>query len=295
MLVNFILVAIILGVVLGIAAAWVIADQVIRSPREVRPDDWKAYTLQPEDVQFTATDGVALSGAFIRGDHAATIILLHGYGHSKAQLLPQAKILHDAGFSVFLFDFRGSGESGGDFITFGEEETRDLAGAVRYLHTRKDVDHQRLGIFGFSMGGSVALLKGSELPEVKAFVVDSSYAEFRSLIEGNFREYLGRMPFFPLGTLVLYIIKVRTGAYLHELRPWQAAKKLTHAPLLIIHGTKDATVPVWDAMRVQASTQSPTELMLVQGASHTTTYTSSREPYRRKLVDFFRTHLLENA
>lgn len=293
MLVNLLLVVVVMGVVLGIAAAWVIADQVIRSPRELRPDDWKAYTLQPEFVRFTATDGVTLSGAFIRGRQRATLLLLHGYGHSKVQLLPQAKLLHDAGFNVFLFDFRGSGESGGDFITFGEEEQRDLTGAVRYLHSRSDVDHQHLGIFGYSMGGSVALLKGSELPEVKAIAVDSSYAEFRSLIEGNFRAYLGRMPFFPLGTLVLYIIKVRTGAYLHDVRPWQAAKKISNIPLLIIHGTKDATVPVWDAMRVQASAQGPTELLLVQGAGHTTTYATAGQKYSRKLVDFFSTHLLE--
>ncbi len=293
MLLNFLFIAFIVGAVSFIAAAWKVADSIIQSPREVRPDDWGKAGLHPEFVRFQATDGTTLAGAFIPGTTRGTIILLHGYGHSKTQLIPQAKLLHDAGFNTFLFDFRGSGESGGEFITFGEEETRDLAGAVRYVHTRKDVDHNRIGILGYSMGGSVALLKSGDLHEIRAIVVDSSYAEFRSLIESNFREYLGRLPFFPFGTLVLYIIKVRTGAYVEDVRPLRHMQTLQQVPLLFIHGTKDRTVPVWDAMRLHASARGPAELMIVPGAGHAGTYTDSTVKYTQKVVSFFRTHLLE--
>lgn len=293
MILNFLFIAFIVGTVVFIAAAWRVADSIIQSPREVRPDDWGNAGLYPELVRFQATDGVSLAGAFIPGTTRATVILLHGYGHSKTQLIPQAKLLHDAGFNTFLFDFRGSGESGGEFITFGEEETRDLAGAVRYVHTRQDVDHNRLGLLGYSMGGSVALLKSGDLHEIRAIVVDSSYAEFRSLIESNFKEYLGRLPFFPFGSLVLYIIKVRTGAYVEDVRPLRHLHTLQHIPLLFIHGTKDRTVPVWDAMRMHASAKGPAELMIVQDAGHKGTYTDGMEKYSRKVINFFRTHLLE--
>ena len=291
MVFNLIFIALIIAVVAFIAAAWRIADSVIKSPREVRPDDWQAAGLTPEFLRFPAGDGVELAGAFVRGTNPATILLLHGYGHSKTQLLPQAKFLHAAGFSLFLFDFRGSGESGGEFITFGEEEKFDLTGAVRYLHSRQDVDHRRLGIFGFSMGGSVALLTSAGLPEVRAIAVDSSYGEFRSLIESNFREYLGKLPFFPLGNLVLYLIKVRTGAYFGDIRPSAHLKKLKDIPLLLIHGTHDKTIPVWDTLRMHATASGPAELMIVKGAGHTGTYTTAGEKYSTKLVDFFRTHL----
>jgi len=293
MLLNFIFIALIIAVVGFIVAAWKVADSIIQSPREVRPDDWDKAGMHPEFVRFKATDGVSLAGAFIPGTNRATIILLHGYGHSKTQLIPQAKLLHDAGFNTLLFDFRASGESGGEFITFGQEETRDLEGAVQYIHTRQDVDHNQIGLLGYSMGGSVAILKSGDLHEVRAIVVDSSYAEFRSLIEGNFREYLGRLPFFPFGSLVLYIIKVRTGAYVEDVRPLKHLHTLQDIPLLFIHGTKDRTVPVWDAMRMHASTSGPAELMIVQGAGHKGTYVDGTERYSRKVISFFKTHLLE--
>lgn len=293
MLLNFLFIAFIIGIVGFIVAAWKVADGIIQSPRELRPEDWGKAGMHPEFVRFQATDGVSLAGAFISGVTKATVILLHGYGHSKTQLIPQAKLLNEAGFNTFLFDFRGSGESGGEFITFGKEETHDLAGAVRYIHTRQGIDHNRIGLLGYSMGGSVAILKSGDLHEVRAIVVDSSYAEFRSLIEANFREYLGRLPFFPFGSLILYIIKVRTGAYIEDVRPLRHMKTLQNVPLLFIHGTKDTTVPVWDAMRMHAGASGPAELMIVQGAGHTGTYTAGTEKYSRKVIDFFRTHLLE--
>ncbi|MFA6953229.1 MAG: alpha/beta fold hydrolase [Patescibacteria group bacterium] len=287
------MIIILAGVVLIILIAWYISTIIIKQPREVRPQDWKKYKLKPEFLKFPANDGLELSGAFISGSNRATIVLLHGYGHSKTQLLPQACFLNQAGYNVFVFDFRGSGESGGEYITFGEEEQKDLTGAIKYLHTRKDIDHGRIGIFGYSMGGSVALLKGGEFSEVRAYVLDSSYGEFRSLIEMNFKEYLGGVPFFPLGYLVLYMIKVRTGAYFDDIRPLKSLTKLKNTPLLIIHGMQDKRVPVWDAMKMQANARGPAELMLVKGADHYTTYSTAGEEYAKKVLGFFQTNLLE--
>jgi uncharacterized protein len=293
MILNLIFLVLLITFTLMVVAAWQIAEKIIRSPREVRPEDWAKLKLKPEFVNFSATDGVRISGAFIKGYSPATIILLHGYGHSKTQLLPQAVFLNHAGFNILSFDFRASGESGGDYITFGHEETRDLEGAVNYLHTRKDVDPDKLGIFGFSMGGSVAVLKGGDLKGLKAIVVNSSYSEFRSLIELNFQENAGHMPFFPLGNLILYIIKVRTGAYFSEIQPLKHMRSLGNIPLLFIHGTKDRTVPVWDAVRMHSGSYGPAELMLVQGAGHNDTYTSQKDVYEKKITSFFKTHLLE--
>ncbi|RJO59171.1 alpha/beta fold hydrolase [Candidatus Parcubacteria bacterium] len=292
MFVNLILIFILLLLIAMIVAAWAVASMIIKQPREVKPQDWQAHNLRPELVNFEATDGIKLAGAFLAGKNRATIILLHGYGHSKTQLLPQACFLNQAGFNVLLFDFRGSGESAGEFITFGEDEQKDLAGAVAYLHSRKDLDHNRIGVFGYSMGGSVAILKSGEISEIRALVVDSSYAEFRALIESNLKEYLGGLPFFPLGYLILYMIKVRTGAYFSDIQPVRRLANLKNTPLLIIHGTQDKTVPVWEAMKIHASAHGPAELMLVKGADHAGTYSVAGEKYVEKIVGFFRTHLL---
>ena len=293
MILNLFFIVCTLALVAFVISAWRIASGVIRQPREVLHEDWNTAGLHPEFVRFASADGTSLAGAFLRGTNRATIVLLHGYGDSKTQLLPQAKFLLAEGFNIFLFDFRASGESDGEYITLGLDEQQDLAGAICYLHTRKDIDHGRIGVFGFSMGGSVALLKAGDLPEIRAVAVDSSYAEVKSVIQANFREYLGRFTFFPLGTLVLYIIKVRTGAYLSDIRPLKHMHRLHDIPLLFIHGTKDVTVPVWDAMRMQGSATGPTDMFIIEGAGHHTTRAMAGEQYTKKLVGFFRTHLLD--
>ena len=62
--------------------------------------------------------------------------------------------LHDAGYSVLLFDLRSSGESEGDAVTFGFRERGDVQGAVRYLKERWDADGENVGALGLSHGRS---------------------------------------------------------------------------------------------------------------------------------------------
>lgn len=147
-----ILFGLILLLFLSVGLAWFISSRVIMQPREIHPEEWKQYQLKPEKVSFSTTDGLKLAGALIAGTNDATIILLHGYGRSKEQMLPQASMLNREGFGILIFDFRASGESEGKYITFGGKEQRDLVAAVHYLNSRNDIDMSRIGLLGFSMG-----------------------------------------------------------------------------------------------------------------------------------------------
>ncbi len=86
--------------------------------------------------------------------------------------LPVTKALHDAGFHVLLFDLRLHGESGKSrhLVTFGPIEARDFIGAVNYLRSRADVDGQRIGALGISMGGSIALHGAPDCQPIKALL-----------------------------------------------------------------------------------------------------------------------------
>ena len=86
--------------------------------------------------------------------------------------LPPTKALHDAGFNVLLFDLSNHGESGRRLpLTFGPFEARDFVGAVRYLRTRPDVDGDRIGVVGTSMGGNIALIGSVECLPIKAMLL----------------------------------------------------------------------------------------------------------------------------
>ncbi|MFA6908685.1 MAG: alpha/beta hydrolase [Patescibacteria group bacterium] len=268
------------------------AERVIRQPRELRPDELKKYDLKGESVSFFSKDGLKLAGIFFRGTSPATVILLHGFSRSKEQLLPQAAFLHKAGFSILLFDFRASGESEGAYITFGQKEQHDLEGALRYLRTRSDVDMRRLGVFGFSMGGAVALLALGKFPEIKAVIVNSTFSRMVAVIRQNFRAYLPKVPFFPFGWIVLLYIKLRTGVYFPNINPYKALRTMDPRPLLIIHGTKDERIPFREALELFDSRKDHSELWSVDGADHHGTYTVAAREYESKVTSFFSRHLL---
>jgi uncharacterized protein len=124
------------------------------------------------DVTFTAVDNVTLSGWYIASQNGAAVILLHGYNGHRAMMLPQAKLLADQGYGVLLYDLRGHSESGGDYRSYGWQDTQDVTAALTFLRRQPEVDGERIGIFGFSVGGQVALRAAVADPAIKAVVAD---------------------------------------------------------------------------------------------------------------------------
>jgi pimeloyl-ACP methyl ester carboxylesterase len=127
--------------------------------------------LVPEEVTVESSTGAKLAGRFFPGRTEATVILLHGYGGNQDEMLPVASTLHDGGYSVFSFDQRGCGRSTGE-VTFGASEQDDLRSVVDYLVTRADVNSERIGALGFSMGGATTLMAAADDQRVKAVVAD---------------------------------------------------------------------------------------------------------------------------
>src|SRR5262245_22704814 len=73
--------------------------------------------LPAEQVTIASSSGATLSGWFIAGQHGGgAVVLMHGVQGNRLSMLPRARFLHAAGFSVLLFDFQAHGESTGDRI-----------------------------------------------------------------------------------------------------------------------------------------------------------------------------------
>ena len=285
-----------LGILLffSFGLAWYISTKIILKPREIRKEDWKKYALWPQEITFSASDNLKLSGVFIQGSNDITIILLHGYGRSKEQLLPQAKFLNKDGYNIFMFDFRGSGESEGKYITFGQREQLDLEGALEYLKSRDDVNLDKLGLLGFSMGGAVAIMKSGDLPQIKAILISSVYANFKTVIWENFQRYLKCIPFFPIGYFTIWVIKYRTGCYLPTISPIRYIHKLKARPLMIIHSAYDKRIPIEHALEFFRQAPWLKEFWLVRNAQHEDIYTITKNQYEEKVLNFFKTYLKES-
>jgi pimeloyl-ACP methyl ester carboxylesterase len=145
--------------------------------------------LPVESTTFTAADGVELQGWFIPVESSASapaITLVHGWPWNRCgnqagslplpdatvDLLPLAQALHTAGYHVLMFDLRNHGLSDArPPVTFGLAEARDLVAAVAWLRARPEVDGDRLGLIGFSMGANTVLYGLREVQPVRAAVL----------------------------------------------------------------------------------------------------------------------------
>ncbi|HXG53127.1 MAG TPA: alpha/beta fold hydrolase [candidate division Zixibacteria bacterium] len=215
----------------------------VRPPKLVSRITPENLGLAYEAVSFTTEDGVELSGWFIPatgGKTNKTVIGLHGYPADKGNILPVLAFLA-ARYNLMLFDFRYLGASGGRYTTIGARETRDLAAAVAFLRSRGITE---VGVWGFSMGGAVALMAAPDLPEIRAVVSESSYARLDLLAPVLFRIPLLR---YPLGWLTGLWARVLLGIDLAKVSPMESARRL-RVPALILHSRNDHVIPFEHAL-----------------------------------------------
>ena len=197
------------------------------------------FGLPSESVRFEATDGMRLEGWKIPADPARPwVILCHGVGSNRSDLLEIAQGLHGAGFNVFLFDFRAHGISRGVVTSFGWLEQRDLEGALAFLGRQPEIPARPYGIFGISMGGSVALMVASRDERLGAVAVDSPYTDLEETL-GRHLTLMYPLPRVPFLWCVLATYRLRFGVWPRKLSPTQSASRLSPCALLLIHGAHD--------------------------------------------------------
>lgn len=101
------------------------------------------------------------------------VLICHGLaGHKTGKYrlyVILAERLSKLGIASLRIDFRGSGDSEGNFseVTL-ESEVSDAILALNYLRNRQDVDQSRIGVFGRSVGGTVALMTAHKAGPVKS-------------------------------------------------------------------------------------------------------------------------------
>lgn len=113
--------------------------------------------LAYDDVTLRTSDGVELAGWWVAPRNGAAVVVLHGAGSTRTAALDQAGVLARAGFGVLLVDARGHGESEGRGMDLGWWGERDAAAAVDVALAQPDVEANRVGLLGLSMGGEEAI------------------------------------------------------------------------------------------------------------------------------------------
>ena len=130
-----------------------------------------------EDVTFRTSDGLQLAGWYVPSKNRAAVIVFPAQGRNGPQ--EHVRLLARHGYGVVIFDPRGTGESEGDPYRWGGE--KDVKAALAFLRSRRDVDPERIGGLGLSLGGELMLQTAGETTALKAVV--SEGAGVRSIRE----------------------------------------------------------------------------------------------------------------
>ena len=272
-------------------AAWLISQRVLHPKPKVEDHDLSHFDLPAEEVSFPSRDGTRLGGWYIPTPASAApspgIALSHGWGRSRAELLPHADLLHRAGFAVLAFDYRHRGESGGDAVTMGLRERGDLLGALDELAARPEVDAERIGVLGMSMGAVVAILVAAGDPRVRAVVAECPYATNEVIMTQSLRHYY-HLPSFPIAPLAKWIIERRLGQSLDSVQALAAVTALSPRPLFLIADERDAVLGPQETLRLLRAAGEPKRSWLVPGADHACGWQAAPEEYERRVVAFLR-------
>jgi uncharacterized protein len=260
-----------------------------RLPVDITP---ARYGLPFETVRLTAHDGTRLAAWFVpRAGARAAVILCHGYPANRQTMLALVPPLHRAGFHVLAFDFRGLGESEGRACTLGHEEPGDVRAAVAYLRHRPEVDPHRIGALGWSMGAASTLIAAVDEPALRAVVADSAFARLDEMAEQRLRP-LPQVVRDPLARSCRAWAERFAGCSAAEVSPLAAVRRMASRPVLFIHGQQDRLIPVRHARLLFAAAPAPRELWIVPRAGHVRSHRLVRAAYERRVVAFFRRHLL---
>jgi pimeloyl-ACP methyl ester carboxylesterase len=238
-------------------------------------------SLDFREVTFPSRDGLTLFGRFFPGRNHATIILLHGLGGTGVDMLLYAELLVQAGYGVFLMDLRAHGSSDGGLSTYGLHEADDVAGAVDYLLTRVDVNGQKIGALGISLGAQAALRGALKSENIRALVLEGLNPSVLS-DHGGRPDSLKRWLNYPLNWLYYHVYEFMIGC--KDTGVLEIIGKIAPRPIFFIaSGSKDI---YFNRLFYHAANE-PKELWELPSGRHGAAILQGAQEYQTRVLAFF--------
>lgn len=224
------------------------------------------------------------------------VALCHGFTGNRIEthrlFVKMARLLAANGIAALRFDFRGSGESEGDFeeVTVSGEIT-DALEALNFLRNQPEIDPERIGLIGLSLGGCVAVCAASRDGKVKTLALWAAVANLRgAFVEGmrpEIRELLERQGWLDFGGW-----KVSKKFYedASKIDPLREASRYDGA-VLIVHGANDPVVPVDHAHLYHSTFKCKKKLHIIPDADHTFARLNWEEEALRVTLEWMKVNL----
>ncbi len=278
------------GVFAVAVAAGPFLGELIATTAPLRLGAPELEALPPyQEVEFTNDAGQRLRGWFFPAGDPASPAVLYAPATAKDQRqgLSLVEPLHQAGYQVLLFSYRGVGRSEGSRFAFsyGARESQDVDAAVRYLSEQRGI--QQIGAIGHSAGAVSILLSAARNPQIDALVTAAAYPTLQDIWQVN------RPALFPAGlyNLLLHLFELRKDFSRRQVRPLDVVGQISPRPILFINGLADRRVPSDHARLLIEQAGFPKQAIWLPEATHAEVRSPGLDQLAPQIVQFFNDHL----
>jgi len=259
-------------------------------PNAFAGDPEQAFGIPFETITYTSNVG-NFSAWYIDGSSSTWAIVVHGKGADLTESLRIIPILNALDFPILVIHYRndpGSPEDPSGYHQYGATEWVDLAAAVSYAEQNGAKDHL---LVGYSMGGAIVTSYLTQSPlrnRTRGAILDSPVLSFEAVVD--FQAADTQLPVIgvdlpdPLTDFAKWIASWRFDIDWDETNYLAQTSEL-HAPMLIFHGTNDASVPLATSRRL-ANLRPDIVTLVTTEAGHLRSWNESPDDYRSAIIDF---------
>lgn len=240
----------------------------------------------PKNIEITSDDDLKLHALFYEQEKESHkwVIGLHGYTGENIFMTQWARHYYDEGYHFVAPNFRGHGDSEGDYIGMGWDDRKDV---LNWIDKVISMDPEaEIVVFGVSMGGATVMMtSGEKLPDnVKVLVEDCGYTSAYDVFVYQLHELYG-LPPFPVLNAADTMAQIRAG---YSIKDASALKQLKNnkTPILFIHGEEDKFVPYEMVDQLYAATDAPKEKLIIPKAGHAESEEMDPEKYWTTVFKF---------
>ena len=243
-----------------------------------------------EDVSFTTGDGLTIRGWYIPSRNRAAVILLHPMASNRLGTLRHAPLFARQGYGVLMIDVRAHGESDGDRLTFGGDEYLDVSAAVDNLQARPEVDAQKIGVMGLSLGANFSILSAARDERIAAVVADAPGATV--FADWPRPETAGDLLYVPFDLMFFFYLH-RIDGVSSPLSIADAVGQISPRPLLLIGGTAGGeTLEQRSVSQFFAAAGEPKQMWILPDTAHISGLQTHPQAYEERVVQFFDAYLM---
>ena len=230
--------------VVGLALAWLAARSLVMPARRpLARNPARPYRPAVDPIELDGADGIRLAAWWIAAARPrGTVVLVHGFRSTRAEMLDHAPYLHEAGLDAVLYDARACGASGGALSTMGWREQDNLRSVIDQVAAR--TTGRPIVVMGHSLGAATAILEGASDGRLAAFVLEAPLTAIDDVVGRGFRHFTRpHLPAFPFAPLTVRLAEARVGQHRRVVRePIDAIARLAPRPSVIVSGAEDAFV-----------------------------------------------------